>query len=81
MSVIQEVEDGNDRMEVAYGDRRYVVHHKQANFFLTRHRWHVFIREGDVYVFSGGGRGIVFECAVALALLGVTVIVCGRTKK
>ncbi|MFP3123540.1 SDR family NAD(P)-dependent oxidoreductase [Ectobacillus funiculus] len=78
-SVIQEVEDGNDRMEVAYGDRRYVVHHKQANFSdqtpLAR-----FIREGDVYVFSGGGRGIVFECAVALALLGVTVIVCGRTK-
>lgn len=78
-SVIREVEDGNDRIEVAYADRRYVVHHKQANFSaqtpLAR-----FIREGDVYLFSGGGRGIAFECAVALALLGVTVIVCGRTK-
>lgn len=45
----------NDRMEVAYGDRRYVVHPKQANFFdqtpLAR-----FIREGDVYLFSCGGR-------------------------
>ncbi|WP_028399954.1 SDR family NAD(P)-dependent oxidoreductase [Ectobacillus panaciterrae] len=77
--IIQEIEDGNERTEVAYTDRRYVVHHKQSNFFdqtpLARK-----IRKGDIYLFSGGGRGVVFECAAALSLLGAKVIVCGRTK-
>jgi len=77
--MIQEVEDGNERMEVAYTDRRFVVHHKNANFTpltpLAR-----FIEKSDIYLFTGGGRGVVFECAAALARLGATVIVCGRTE-
>lgn len=76
--MIREVEDGNERMEVAYTDRRFVVHHKNANFTdktpLART-----ISQGDVFLFTGGGRGVVFECATALAQLGATVIVCGRT--
>ncbi|MGD8189435.1 SDR family NAD(P)-dependent oxidoreductase [Brevibacillus ginsengisoli] len=76
--MIREVEDGNERMEVAYTDRRFVVHHKNANFTdkTTLART---ISQGDVFLFTGGGRGVVFECAKALAQLGATVIVCGRT--
>ncbi|MGC5325403.1 SDR family NAD(P)-dependent oxidoreductase [Brevibacillus sp. SYSU BS000544] len=77
--VVQEIEDGNERVEVAYTDRRFVVHHKNANFHeqtpLARK-----IQKGDVYLFSGGGRGVVLECATALSLLGAKVIVCGRTQ-
>lgn len=76
---LNEIEDGNERVEVAYTDRRFVVHHKNANFTgqtpLART-----IEKGDVFLFSGGGRGVVLECATALSLLGATVIVCGRTQ-
>src|SRR5690606_38410808 len=38
------------------------------------------VSDGDVILVSGGGRGVVFECATALARLGAKVVVTGRTE-
>ncbi len=76
--VLREVEDGNDRMDVAHAGRRFVLNLRRESFTdnspIVRP-----IREGDVFLFSGGGRGVTFECACALSRLGVHVIVTGRT--
>lgn len=76
--VIQEIESGDERVEVGYAGRRYVT-----NLRLALHRPDAPVlrdpKDGDVFVFSGGGRGVVYECALALAQLGVQVVVTGRT--
>ncbi len=77
--MLEEVEDGNDRMEVGWAGRRFVTNLERRNFAsddpVVRRLGH-----GDVFVFSGGSRGVVFECALALARLGVQVVVSGRTE-
>jgi enediyne polyketide synthase len=77
-NVLDELEDGNDRMEVGWAGRRFVTNLERRNFVsddpVVRRLGH-----GDVFVFSGGSRGVVFECGLALARLGVQVVVSGRT--
>ena len=79
-NVLDEIEDGNDRMEVGWAGRRFVTNLERRNFVsddpVVRRLGH-----GDVFVFSGGSRGVVFECALALARLGVQVVVSGRTEE
>ncbi|MFV8751882.1 SDR family NAD(P)-dependent oxidoreductase [Nannocystaceae bacterium ST9] len=79
-NVLDELEDGNDRMEVGWAGRRFVTNLERRNFAsddpVVRRLGH-----GDVFVFSGGSRGVVFECALALARLGVQVVVSGRTEE
>lgn len=76
---IQELEEGSDRVEVGYFcGRRFGVGMRRASF-----------PEGDTVrrsidpawtlLFSGGGRGAVFEVAKAVARLGARVILTGRT--
>jgi NAD(P)-dependent dehydrogenase (short-subunit alcohol dehydrogenase family) len=78
-NALAELEEGSDRLEVAYlADRRYVTNLRRAPF-----------PEGDapgrpidprwVLLFSGGGRGAVFEVAKAMARLGPRVVLTGRT--
>lgn len=78
-AVLREVEDGSDRMEVGYAGRRMVVNLRRELFRedapLVRP-----LTAGEVVLFSGGGYGVAFECACALARLGVTVVTCGRTR-
>jgi acyl transferase domain-containing protein/NAD(P)-dependent dehydrogenase (short-subunit alcohol dehydrogenase family) len=79
-TALDELEDGNDRMEVGWAGRRFVTNLERRNFAaddpVVRRLQH-----GDVFVFSGGSRGVVFECALALARLGVQVVVSGRTEE
>jgi enediyne polyketide synthase len=80
VNVLDELEDGNDRMEVGWAGRRFVTNLERRNFAkddpVVRRIGH-----GDVFVFSGGSRGVVFECGLALARLGVQVVVSGRTEE
>lgn len=78
--VLDEVEDGNDRMEVAYSASggRCVMNLERRSHDDSEKPARP-IEKGDVWLFSGGGRGIVFECALALAREGARVIVSGRT--
>lgn len=78
-AMIDELEDGNDRMEVALRPARWVTQLRRASF-PPEQRVLRPIRPGDVYVFSGGGRGVAFECATSLASLGAKVVVTGRTE-
>lgn len=79
-TALDELEDGNDRMEVGWAGRRFVTNLERRNFAsddpVVRRLGH-----GDVFVFSGGSRGVVFECALGLARLGVQVVVSGRTEE
>lgn len=77
--VLREVEDGNERMEVGFAGRRLVVNLRRENFTESTPVVRSF-GSGDVFVFSGGGRGVAFECACALARMDVRVVVCGRTE-
>jgi NAD(P)-dependent dehydrogenase (short-subunit alcohol dehydrogenase family) len=77
-AVAREVEDGGDRMEVGYAGRRYGVSLRRASFGPDDPAVRA-LRDGDVCLFSGGGRGVTFECAFALARLGAVVVVTGRT--
>lgn len=77
--VLDELEDGNDRVEVGWAGRRFVTNLQRRNFAPDE----AVVRRlgpGDVFVFSGGSRGVVFECALALAQLGVQVVISGRTE-
>lgn len=76
--VMRELLDGNDRMEVAYLGRRMGVNLVRQNF-NQRDPVVRALRPGEVFLFSGGGRGVAFECACALARSGAVVVVCGRT--
>jgi acyl transferase domain-containing protein/NAD(P)-dependent dehydrogenase (short-subunit alcohol dehydrogenase family) len=76
-AIARELEDGNDRVDVRYSDRRYVTTLRRRDFadpapVLTR------LLPGQVFVFSGGGRGVVYQCATALAQRGLHVVVTGR---
>ncbi|ACG75205.1 Beta-ketoacyl synthase [Anaeromyxobacter sp. K] len=78
-ALVAELEDGNERVQVGFADgRRTVVALRQAPLDAgapVRRE----IGPGDVLLFSGGGRGVVFECACAVARLGAKVVVTGRT--
>src|SRR3954469_15110623 len=57
--VLDEVEDGNDRLECASAaGRRLVVQLKHASPSIEQPPLRPFAA-GDVFLFSGGGRGIV----------------------
>ena len=76
--LLREIEDGNDRVVVGYAGRRFVANlrrsaHGADSPVLRR------FGPGDVFLFSGGGRGVVFECACGVARLGARVVVTGRT--
>ena len=78
-AVVEELEDGSDRVEVAFiaGQRHLPVLRRGTH----RDREDV-LRQVDpewVLLFSGGGRGAVFEVAKGMARLGPRVIVTGRT--
>ncbi len=78
-TVARELEEGTDRTEIGYlAGRRFVVGLRRADF-----RDHSpVVRQVDpswVLLFSGGGRGAVFEVAKAVARLGPKVIITGRT--
>jgi enediyne polyketide synthase len=77
-AVIAEIEDGNERVQVGYAGRRFVVGLRREPLEASGPPLRE-IRAGDVFLFSGGGRGVVFECACAVARLGATVVVTGRT--
>lgn len=78
--VVRELEDGNDRMEVGWMGRRMAVNLRRDSFAGDAPVLRA-LGEGDLFVFSGGGRGVAFECACALARLGVRVVVTGRTPR
>jgi enediyne polyketide synthase len=79
--VARELEEGSDRLEIGYlAGRRFVVGLRRADFPESAPA----LRRLDpswVLLFSGGGRGAVFEVAKAVARLGPgpKVIVTGRT--
>ena len=75
-ALLREVEAGADELEIAYAERRYVVRMRSQALAGS----HAAVSHGDVVLLTGGGRGVVFECARALAGLGARVIVCGRTE-
>lgn len=75
--VVRELEDGNDQLEVAWAGRRLVPRLRRLPLGEDAPRRAV--EPDDVVVVSGGGRGVVFECATALARLGARVVVTGRT--
>ena len=77
-AVAREIEDGGDRMEVGYAPDRRVTRLRRESFAEDDPLlWP--IMASDVALVSGGGRGVLFECACALARLGVDVVVTGRT--
>jgi enediyne polyketide synthase len=79
--VLKELDDKNDRMDVAYrSGERFVANFLRRTFEEDARALRVF-GEGDVVLFSGGGRGVTFVCARALASRGVKVVVCGRSKR
>lgn len=76
--IVQELEDGNDRVDVRYCNRqRYVTSFQRADFTDTTPLLRP-VQPGNVFLFSGGGRGVVHQCAAALARRGLHVIVTGR---
>ena len=78
--VVRELEDGNDRMEVGWMGRRMAVNLRRESFSADAPVVRT-LGADDVFVFSGGGRGVGFECACALARLGARVVVTGRTPR
>ncbi|WP_257452836.1 SDR family NAD(P)-dependent oxidoreductase [Archangium lipolyticum] len=78
-TVTRELEEGSDRTEIGYlAGRRFVVGMRRADFAEGSQ----VLRKVDpswVLLFSGGGRGAVFEVAKAVARLGPKVILTGRT--
>ncbi len=76
--LLREIEDGNDRVAVGYAGRRFVANPRRAVHDADAPVPRRF-GPGDVFLFSGGGRGVVFECACAVARLGARAVVTGRT--
>ena len=74
-ALLRELEAGAPELEVAYAERRYVVRMRSQALANSG----AALAPGDVVLLTGGGRGVVFECARALAGLGARVVVCGRT--
>lgn len=78
-SALEELEDGSDRVEVGYFcGRRFGVGMRRASF-PEEDEVRRAIDPAWVLLFSGGGRGAVFEVAKAVARLGARVILSGRT--
>ncbi len=77
-TIVREVEHGNDRVQIGWASRRFVVNPRRAPHAPDAPPLRA-VRPGDVFVFSGGGRGVVFECACAVARLGASAIVTGRS--
>jgi enediyne polyketide synthase len=76
-AIVREIEDGNDRVDVRYRSRRFVTTLCRANFPDAAPVLRT-LRTGDVFIFSGGARGVVYQCATALARRGINVVVTGR---
>jgi len=72
--VVDELAVDDDRMEVGYLDRRLVPVFRRRMFPDAP----VSRAAPGVVVFTGGGRGVTFECALALAQQGTPVVVTGR---
>ena len=75
-TLVRELESGSPELEIAYAERRYVVRMRSRPLGAPTGS----VGRGDVVLLTGGGRGVVFECARALAALGARVVVCGRTE-
>ncbi len=77
--LIRELAEGTDRVEVGYwGERRFAVGLRRASFPEVD-KVRRAIDPAWVLVFSGGGRGAVFEVAKAIARMGPRVVLTGRT--
>ena len=78
-AVLAELEDGSDRVEVGFiAGRRFVPNMRRSNFADVEQVRRT-VDPSWVLVFSGGGRGAVFEVAKGMARLGPRVVVTGRT--
>lgn len=77
-ALVAELEDGNERVQVGLAGGRFVVGLRHAPLEPGAPAARE-LGKGDVLLFSGGGRGVVFECACAVARLGAAVVVTGRT--
>jgi acyl transferase domain-containing protein/NAD(P)-dependent dehydrogenase (short-subunit alcohol dehydrogenase family) len=77
-AVLAELEDGNERVQVGFAGRRFVANLRREPLPPGAAPLRT-VGPGDVFVFSGGGRGVVFECACAVARLGAVAVVTGRT--
>jgi acyl transferase domain-containing protein/NAD(P)-dependent dehydrogenase (short-subunit alcohol dehydrogenase family) len=80
-TVARELEEGSDRVEIGYmASRRFVVGLRRADFPQEGTQVLRRVDPSWVLLFSGGGRGAVFEVAKAVARLGPKVIITGRTQ-
>jgi acyl transferase domain-containing protein len=77
--LVRELEDGNERVQVSWAGRRFVANLRRAPHPAAPAPVRE-VRPGDVFLFSGGGRGVVFECALQVARLGAVAVVTGRTR-
>ncbi|HEX4459680.1 MAG TPA: SDR family NAD(P)-dependent oxidoreductase, partial [Polyangia bacterium] len=88
-TVVGELAAGGDRVEVGYFTRRRLVPvlrpaplgSQALRGIIGGGEPAVAVEPGAVVVFSGGGRGVVFECARALAERGAVCVISGRTPK
>ncbi|MBM7118797.1 SDR family NAD(P)-dependent oxidoreductase [Archangium primigenium] len=79
-TVARELEEGSDRTEVGYmAGRRFVSGLRRADFPPEDQQEPRQLDPSWVLLFTGGGRGAVFEVAKSVARLGPKVIVTGRT--
>ncbi|MCC6812325.1 MAG: SDR family NAD(P)-dependent oxidoreductase [Deltaproteobacteria bacterium] len=78
-AMLAELDDQNDRCDVAHrSGQRFVAQFVRKSFDDDATALRSFA-QGDVALVTGGGRGVTFVCAKALAARGVRTIVCGRT--
>jgi len=78
-AVIAELEDGSDRVEVGWMAGRRFVPALRRGSHADDARVVKPLDPDWVLLFSGGGRGAVFEVAKGVARMGPRVIVTGRT--
>lgn len=76
-TLIAELSTGGDRVEVGYQNRRRFVPVLRLAP-LSAKEIVPLPRQGAV-LFSGGSRGVVFECARAMARHGLRAVITGRT--
>ena len=86
-TVVGELGAGGDRVEVGYFTRRRLVPVLRPAPLATQSlvgiaaEPAIAVEPGAVVVFSGGGRGVVLACALALAERGALCVVSGRTPR
>lgn len=73
--LVDELETTSDRVEVGYIGRRHVPVFRHRPFLENSQKE----APRGVVVFTGGGRGVTFECALGLARTGTPVVVTGRS--